>query len=360
MSDGPRDRIEVRPGLDMVSGYHSPQLDVDVRLNTNESPEPPPASFLAELAQAARDLEPHRYPDRRAERLRRAIGAHHGLAPEQVALGNGSNEVLQAVCLAYGGTQRTAVTFEPTYAMHAHIARVCGTAVVELERGPGFLIEAELAAARLAEVAPHITFLCSPNNPTGVVEPAATIDAVIDAAPGLVVVDEAYGQFAPWSATQLLDEDRPLVVTRTFSKTWAMAGLRLGYLLGPSWLVAELDRVLLPYHIDSLKQAAGLVALDHVEEMEVRVARIAEERGRIASALSDLDVDVVPSGSNFVLFRPRPVDGRVVWERLVERGVLVRDCSGWPRLDGYLRVTVGTPSEGDRFLAAIEDALAAG
>ena len=178
-------------------------------------------------------------------------------------------------------------------------------------------------------------------------------------APGLVVVDEAYGQFADWSALDLVDEDRPLVVTRTFSKTWSMAGARLGYLVGPTWLVAELDKVVLPYHLDAAKQIAGRLALRFADDMNDRVEHIVAERERIVAALGDLPVDVFPSGANFVLFRVRPgaLDGRAVWQGLVDRSVLIRDCSSWPRLDDCLRVTIGTPEENTEFLQALADVL---
>jgi histidinol-phosphate aminotransferase len=183
------------------------------------------------------------------------------------------------------------------------------------------------------------------------------IRQVAERAPGLVVVDEAYGQFAPWSALELVDDDRPLVVTRTYSKTWAMAAARLGYLVGPRWLVTELDKVVLPYHLDVVKQAAGTLALELHDEMQARVAGIVEERGRLVAALSELPVDVWPSGANFVLFRPRTHDGADVWQALVDRSVLVRNCSSWPRLEGCLRVTIGTPDEDDAFLAALTEVL---
>jgi histidinol-phosphate aminotransferase len=189
------------------------------------------------------------------------------------------------------------------------------------------------------------------------IEPEDVVRAVADEAPGLVVVDEAYGQFAPWSALELVDGDRPLVVTRTFSKTWSMAAARLGYLVGPAWLVADLEKVVLPYHLDAMTQVAGTVALGFADEMRARVAGIVEERGRVAAALADLPVDVWPSAANFVLFRPRQRDGDQVWKDLVERSVLVRNCASWPRLDGCLRVTIGTPGEDDAFLDALRQVL---
>ena len=349
--------VGVRDDLRALVAYHSKQVDVDVRLNTNESPFPPPdgwfEAYTAELAGVAWN----RYPDRGAHDLRAAIAAWHDVDAEQIFAANGSNEVLQTLLLAYAGAGRTVVTFEPTYPLHGHIARVTGATVVEAARRDDFTIDPEAAAAVVRDAQPAVTFLCSPNNPTGVVESPAVLDAVLDVAPGLVVVDEAYAQFSHWSALERIRDDRALAVVRTFSKTWAMAAARLGYLVAPSWLVARLEAVVLPYHLDAAKQAAGRVALRFVGDMERRVASIVEERGRISAALSDLDLDVYPSGANFVLFRTRNHDAGAVWQRLVDDGVLIRDCSSWPRLDGCLRVTVGLATENDRFLSALAAAI---
>lgn len=353
-------RPAVRDDLALMEGYHSPQVQVEVRLNTNESPVGPPPEFRAELAEAIADIDWHRYPDRGATALRSAIGAHHGVDPAQVFAANGSNEVLQSLCLAYGGPGRTAVVFEPTYALHSHISRVTGTAVVEGERTEDFLLDPDEAERVIAGADPAIVFLCSPNNPTGVVEPEETVRRILgQLAPtgALLVVDEAYGQFAAWSALELVDDHTNLVVTRTYSKTWAMAAARLGYLVGPTWLVEALESVVLPYHLDAVTQLAGTLALGHADAMEARVAELVEERGRVAAALADLPVTVWPSGANFILFRPESADGGQVWSQLVERSVLVRNCASWPRLDGCLRVTLGTRDENDRFLTALTEIL---
>ena len=347
----------VRDDLTELVGYHSAQVTVDVRLNTNESPFPPPdgwrKAFLAELDTVAY----HRYPDRQARALRTAIGGLHGVGPEQVLVGKGSNEVLQALCLAYGGPGRTALVFEPTYALHSHIARITGTGVAVGERREDFTLAVDELHRMLDAARPALTFLCTPNNPTGLVEPRPVVEAAVTAAPGLVVVDEAYAQFAPWSALTLLADDKPLVVTRTFSKTWAMAAMRLGYLVGPAEVVEACERVLLPYHLDAATQAAGRLALRFQAEMEARVAAIVDERERLMAAFAGLPVQYWESGANFVLFRPEPVEASVVWKGLVERSVLVRDCSSWPRLTGCLRVTVGAPAENDAFLTALREVL---
>ena len=354
---------EVRPRDDiaLMSGYHSPQLDVAVRLNTNESPLPPPPEFGDAVADAARSVAWNRYPDRQAVELRARIAARHGVAPDQVFAANGSNEVLQCLLLAYGGPGRRAATFEPSYALHSHLARITGTAVVEGERREDFTLDVDGAAALIASARPSVTFLCSPNNPSGTVAARAAVASLLDAVRsvnGLLCVDEAYAEFSPHSALDFVDDETPLAVTRTYSKTWAMAGARLGYLVGPAWLVAELEKVALPYHLDALKQAVGLAALDYVDEMQARVDAIVAERNRLTAHLSELPVAVWPSGANFVLIRPLHCDGSVVWQQLVDRSVLVRNCASWPRLDGCLRVTVGTPQEDDKFLEALEEILA--
>ena len=347
--------IPVRDDLRALEGYHSKQVDVEVRLNTNESPLPPPDGFRDALAAEVSRVEWHRYPDRAAQGLRDDIAAMHGVDPSQVFVANGSNEVLQTVLLAYAGPGRTVATFEPTYQMHAQIARVTGATVVEGERGSDFTLDPAEVTRVLAEAQPHVVFLTSPNNPTGLVEPRERVDQLLAEAPGLVVVDAAYSQFADWSALDMIDEARPLVVTRPFSKTWSMAGARLGYLVGPAWLVSELEKVVLPYHLDTVKQLAGRAALRFTDDMNDRVALLVAERDRLSAAMRELPIDVFDSGANFVLFRPQTIAGRDGWEQLVERSILVRDCSGWPRLADCLRVTVGTPEENTRFLDALAD-----
>jgi histidinol-phosphate aminotransferase len=350
-------RPQVRSDLVALEGYHSPQVDVAVRLNTNEAPFPPPAAFGDALAAELSRIAWHRYPDRAATALREALAESHGVSPEQVFAANGSNEVLQTVCLAYGGHGRTAALFSPTYLMHGQIARVAGTEVVVGTRAEDLTLDLAEVEQVVAASAPAVTFVCSPNNPTGTLEDPVTIEAVAGLAPGVVVVDEAYGQFADRSALELVDEDRPIVVTRTFSKTWSMAAARLGYLVGPTWLVAELEKVVLPYHLDTAKQVAGRVALRFGTEMEERVAALVAERRRLVAALAALPVRQWRSDANFVLFRPLHMPGRAVWEGLLDRSVLVRDCSSWPGLDGCLRVTVGTPAEDDAFLSALTEVL---
>jgi histidinol-phosphate aminotransferase len=347
-----------RPDLALREGYHSPQVDVEVRLNTNESPDPPPQAFLDDLARAALALSPNRYPDREATALRTAVGARHGLPPGQVFCANGSNEVLQCLLLAYGGPGRTALVFEPTYALHAHIARLTSTAILGGSRGADFAIDLAEALALVERQQPDVVFICSPNNPTGRCESRDTIEAVATATKGLVIVDEAYGQFARWSAAELLGAFGNVAVVRTFSKTWALAALRLGYVIAHEQVVDACRSVALPYHLDALKQQAGTAALRYDAEMRARVARLVEERGFVEAELSELPVDFWPSEANFVLFRPRTRGAADVWHDLVDRSVLVRDVSGLAGLAGCLRVTIGTPGENRRFVRALDEVLA--
>lgn len=350
-------RVSIRDDLSALEGYHSPQVDVAVRLNTNESPDEPPAAFRRALADAVNGVAWNRYPDRSATELRRAIASLHGVDPSMVFAANGSNEVLQTILLTFAGPGRTVATFEPTYQLHAHIARITGATVVEGERGDGFVLDLSEVRRVVESARPAVTFLCSPNNPTGVVDDEDDVRSVVDMAPGLVVVDEAYGQFSSWSAQSMVSEDAPVAVVRTFSKTWSMAAGRLGYVIAPAWMVDELDKVVLPYHLDAVKQAAGVLAVGFVDEMNERVRRIVSEREELVRGLSGLPVDVFPSGANFVLFRPRSLSGRAVWQGLLDRGVLVRDCSGWPRLTDCLRVTIGTPDENRVFVEALKEVL---
>ena len=351
------ERLSPRGDLQDLEGYHSPQLDVLVRLNTNESPYAPPPEFVDAWLDAIRATQLNRYPDRAAHELRAALAAQLGQPVERLFCANGSNEVLQTLLLTYGGNERAAAVFEPTYALHSHIARITGTSVVTGERTTDFTVDPAAARALVVEHRPEVVFLCSPNNPTGTVEPAETIEALLDASDALVVVDEAYGEFADRSGIDLVTDDRPLIVSRTYSKVWSMAALRLGFCVAPPWVVEELEKVVLPYHLAVPTQLAGVLALRYGREMDDRVALLVRERERLRAELDTVDgLTVFPSGANFVLLRVQG-DGHALWQRLVDRGVLVRDFSRWPRLDDCLRVTVGTPEENNAFLAALREAV---
>jgi histidinol-phosphate aminotransferase len=347
-----------RPDLLALQGYHSPQLDVDVRLNTNESPYPPPPEFVDAWLSTLAEVPLHRYPDRDARALRDGLGVRLAQPASRIFCANGSNEVLQTLLLTYAGHARRALVFEPTYALHAHICRITGTDIVTGERDADFRVSPTEAASLIATERPAVVFLCSPNNPTGTVEPIAATEAILAAVSdhgGLLIVDEAYGEFADQSALDLVADDSPLVVVRTYSKVWSLAALRLGFCVGPSAVVAELEKVVLPYHLSAATQTAGTAALRFDAAMRDRVGMLVAERHRLAEALRRLPgLTVYPSGANFVLVRAAS-DGHGLWRQLVERGILVRDFSRWPRLEDCVRITVGTPEEDDRLLAGLRE-----
>ncbi|MGH3665586.1 MAG: histidinol-phosphate transaminase [Egibacteraceae bacterium] len=356
------DRVPVRADLADVSPYGAPQLDVPVRLNTNETPYPPPPAFFEQLAKRLPALNLHRYPDRRAWALRTALGERFGLPPERIWAANGSNEVLQQLFLAYGGAGRRLLLFRPGYSAHPLIARVSGTEVVTADLDEGFGLPVDIAGAAVEHHDPDIVCVASPNNPTGMTVDLAALRTLHDAGRALVVVDEAYVELAgdDASAAALLDQLPRLVVCRTFSKAWRLAGLRLGYLLARDWVVDDLRKVRLPYHLDALTQEAGVVACELADEVTAHVAALTAERDRLLAALTEMEgVHVWPSRANFLLLRT-DTDGAELFRRLLDRGVLVRDVSALPRLAGCLRVSVGTRHENTAFLAALEASLSDG
>jgi histidinol-phosphate aminotransferase len=346
-----------RPGLRDIEPYESPQPDVPVRLNTNECPHPLPDAFLNELASAVRELPLHRYPDGTMRTLLRQLAATAMHPVEGVWAANGSNEILTELLQAYGGPGRRAVVFEPTYLLHRRLAALTYTEIEELRLGDDFVLGDDQVAAAVG-AAPDIVFICSPNNPTGNAQPLSAIVALAEALPdALVIVDEAYGEFAPAGSAQALIASHPnIAITRTFSKAFALAGIRLGYVLTSSGVIDDLRRVRLPYHLSALTQTAGLVALRHRDDASVLIGAIRVQRDRITRELRSIPgVTVFPSDANFVLFVP-PGDATAVWNALLDRGVLIRDLSAV--VPNALRVTAGTERETDRFLDAIKEVLA--
>jgi histidinol-phosphate aminotransferase len=344
-----------RPGLRDVNAYVSPQLDVPARLNTNECPYPLPASFFAELSTAVADLPLNRYPDGQMTRLREALAAHHGHPVTGTWTANGSNEVLTELLLAYGGPGRRAVVFEPTYVLHSRLSWLTHTDVVTLRLKDPFALTDQAVDEALA-AAPDVIFVCSPNNPTGNAQPLDAVAALAARTDALIVVDEAYIEFGGTSALALSAEHPNVAVVRTFSKAFAMAGVRLGYVLTSPAVVTDLQRVRLPYHMSSLTQAAGTVALRHTSEALSILEAIRAQRDRILRELRVMPgLTVYPSDANFVLFVP-PQPAQEVWQGLLDRGVLVRNLS--TVVPNALRVTAGAEHEVDRFLLSLKEVLA--
>lgn len=357
----------LREDLRGRTAYGAPQLDVPVALNTNESSygvaDEVVHAILAEVGAVAATL--NRYPDREFTRLRGDLADYvtstTGVAvtPEEVWAGNGSNEVLQHLVQAFGGPGRIALGFTPSYSMHPIISRVVGSSWVDGLRDQDptrFDIDRDLAVQQCAQHDPSVVFLTSPNNPTGTALDLDVVRAVYEAAPNaVVVVDEAYAEFArpgTPSAVTLLSGRPRLVVTRTMSKAFAFAGVRLGYLIADPELVDLLRLVRMPYHLSSVTQAVACAALEHRTTMLSMVEEIKAERDRLVEGCAALGLEPVPSDANFVLVGGF-ADAAVSWQALLDRGVLVRDVG----ISHHLRITAGTPHETDAVLSALAAAL---
>ncbi len=351
--------LPVRPELVGEQPYGAPQLDVAVCLNVNENPYPPSASVIADIAaavtEAARRM--NRYPDREAWDLRADLACYlgHGLTAERVWAANGSNEVITQVLQAFGGPGRSLLTFAPTYSMYPEYARNTHTRYLTQPRRSDFRIDLDEAVATIARLQPEVIVIASPNNPTGTAIDLEAIRGLAEVAEGILVIDEAYYEFArngTPSALELLPEFPRLAVTRTMSKAFAFAGGRLGYLAAGAPLVDALRIVRLPYHLSAVTQAVARVALAHADEMLTAVDVLRSERDRLASWLTQAGLEVAESDANFVLFGLFS-DRHRVWQGLLDRGVLIREAGP----DGWLRVSAGTPAEMAAFRTALTDVL---
>lgn len=349
--------LTVRDDLRDIAPYVSPQQPARYRMNVNEAPYAPPVELVEEVTRGIADVAFNRYPDRDAVALADAIAAHVEWPTDGLWIANGSNEIFMHLFLAFGGPGRTSLTFEPTYSLHTLIPKIAGTRTIQVPRAHDFRIDLERAVATIVEERPEIVIVCSPNNPTGGCESLTTLEALLGEAPGIVVVDEAYGEFDDHkhSVRVLLDEHPNLVITKTFSKAWRLAGVRIGYMLAAPPLIADLARVRLPYHLSAITQLIGVAAIKHSAETLEMARSIAEQRDRISAGLDSLGLKTYPSRANFVLFEVADPDA--VWSGLLELGVLIRNYSGAPGLERCLRVTAGLPEETDAFLGALEEVL---
>ena len=370
--------LPLRPDLDGEAPYGAPEIDVPVRLNVNENPYPPSAAVIESIATAVAQVAQglNRYPERDFPRLRAALAdylkaesdAHP--APEQIWAANGSNEVMLHVLQAFGGPGRTCLTFTPTYSMYPEYARDTLTDYVTRPRREDFTLDVDAAVTAINELRPAVVILASPNNPTGTALPLEDIGRILEAARGhgpilgaeigsparasdcVVVIDEAYAEFrrpgVP-SALELLGPANPhLAVTRTMSKAFGAAGLRLGYLAADRALVDALRVVRLPYHLSAVTQAAALAALSHRDELMAQVASLRDERDALVAWLRGQGLTAHESDANFVLFGPFP-DREAVWQALLNAGVLIRVVGP----EGFLRASIGTPEEMERLRSAL-------
>lgn len=354
----------IREELRGIEPYGAPQLDVPVQLNVNENPYGPSpeavADIAAAVAQAAVTL--NRYPDREFTALREALAAYlntsggSGITPDMVWAANGSNEVMLQILQAFGGPGRTALSFAPTYSMYPEYARDAMTDWVVGHRAEDFSLDLDAARELILRTAPHVVLLPSPNNPTGTALPPEAVSMLCEAAgDGIVVVDEAYGEFrrsGTPSALELLSEHRNLAVSRTMSKAFALAGARLGYLAADPVICDAIRVVRLPYHLSAVTQATALAALRHAPELLGKVAELRAERDRTVTWLRDQGLEVADSDANFVLFGMF-ADRHAVWQGLLEHGVLIRETGP----DGWLRVSIGTADEMTAFKSALTDVM---
>lgn len=351
------DDLPLRDDLRGKSPYGAPQLDVAVRLNTNENPHPPSKALVDDVVrsvgEAAADL--HRYPDRDAVALRTDLAAYLS-AQTGVALGvenlwaaNGSNEILQQLLQAFGGPGRTAIGFVPSYSMHPIISDGTRTEWLQAARADDFGLDVDAAVAAIADRRPDVVFVASPNNPSGQSVPLPDLRRLLDVVPGILIVDEAYGEFSSQpSAVELVGEyPTKLIVSRTMSKAFAFAGGRLGYLIATPAVIDAMLLVRLPYHLSVLTQAAARAALRHADDTLGSVATLIAERERVSTALTGMGFRVIPSDANFVLFGEF-ADAPATWQRYLDAGVLIRDVG----IPGYLRATTGLAEENDAFLRA--------
>ena len=358
-------RMEDLPLRDELCGdkaYGAPQLHVDVRLNTNENPYPPSDAlvedFIARVRSVASDL--NRYPERDAVELRTELARYISQATgvdapvDNVWAANGSNEVLHQLLQAFGGPGRRALGFTPSYSMHPLLSKGTHTEFVSCPRGEDMRIDMDAALQAIADSHPDVVFVTTPNNPTGDVTSLEDIERIVQASPGIVIVDEAYAEFSDGPSAVTLIERYPakLVVSRTMSKAFDFAGGRLGYFVASPAFVEAVLLVRLPYHLSSLSQLAAIVALRHSEDTLATVAVLAKERDRVSEALTAMGYSLVPSASNFVFFGLFD-DAASAWQQFLDRGVLIRDVG----VEGYLRATIGLPEENDAFLRAAQEII---
>lgn len=355
--------LPIRPDLVQVPAYGAPQLDVPVRLNTNENPFSPPTALVAEIGAAVTAAASglNRYPDRDFRELRAALADYLGhesgvaLSGAEIWAANGSNEVMLQLLQAFGGPGRKVLVFSPTYSMYEEYARTTHTSYVEVEREADFSYDAVAVARALTDHQPEIVVFTSPNNPTGTaIADLQLVESALQSAPNsLVIVDEAYAEFrrpGVESALTLLHRHPNLVVVRTMSKAFAMAGLRLGYCAAHPKVLDEVLKVRLPYHLSTVTQVTALCALRHADQLQKDLAALRSQRDELVEWLRAIGLQAADSDTNFVLFG-RFADRHAVWQELVECGVLIREVGP----DGWLRVTVGTPVETELFKSALAE-----
>jgi histidinol-phosphate aminotransferase len=346
-----------------MSPYGAPQVPAQASLNTNENPYSPSPALQEAITDAVATVaaQLNRYPDRDATVLRTKLASYINelsgttFSVDNIWAANGSNEIIQSIFLAFAGGP--VLGFTPSYSMHPLIAKVTGAQWIDGKRNADFSLNTADAIVQIEKNKPTLTFITTPNNPTGGAVTIAEIQKLADACKavgGLLVVDEAYAEFSQEeSAVTLISNNPHVIVIRTMSKAFAFAGARVGYLVSDIAVKDAMMIVRLPYHLSALTQAAAQVAIDHRAELLAGVSYLAESRAVVIQALHEMGLTTIPSSANFVLFSGFKQEAPQLWAALLEKGVLIRDVG----LSGYLRVTIGNEAENTLFISALKELI---
>lgn len=349
--------ISARENIQNLRAYETPQIKARIKLNSNESPWPLPDKIIEDIERAVAVVEFNRYPDASSRILREEVSRWLRVGLDNVLVGSGSNEMIQCIFLAFGGMGRTLMTFVPTYSMASKIAAITDTEEISVPLKENFSPDIRKIVEQLEQVTPNIIYVCNPNNPTGTLFPRSFIMKLLEMTETLVVVDEAYGEFCSTSVIDLINRHANLAVVKTFSKVFRLAGARVGILVASEPIIKEVQKVKLPYNLNALSQTIATIVLRNKVLLWPAIKEIVEEREKVIEELEKIEgVVAVPSQTNFILFKT-PFEGNTIYEELLRRDVLVRNFSNYPYLKGYLRVTIGTKEENQKFLAALTDVL---
>lgn len=338
--------------LDGIAPYDPKYLPAEVSVSANESPYAVPEEVGRAISERLGALDLNRYPDPLASELRQMIAQANGLEPGNVMIGNGGDELLFNLALAWGGPQRTFLNFPPTFSVYEMNARLTGTDVVNVPRKEGFAIDEDAALARIARGDIDFTVVTSPNNPSGDIASQEFIVSMLKASDALVLVDEAYSEYARTSMLPYLKQYDNLAILRTFSKAYRLAGVRIGYLLASEEVITQFTKVRQPYSVDAMAQSVACAVFENRVLFEPAIDEAIEQRGWLYDELNAIPgITAFPSHANYLLFEVP--DAGSVWDALYARGVLVRDFSRTPGLEGMLRVSVGAPYENRAFIEAL-------
>jgi histidinol-phosphate aminotransferase len=344
----------IKPEVRGLKAYALRPDRASIKINQNENPWDAPERIRNETLRQMAVREWSRYPDFVPAKLQDRLASFADWTARGIIAGNGSNELIQATLMVTISAGKRVLICEPTFALYRQITTILGGEIIAAPMKQDLSFDVDAISAAIGQVSPDVTIICSPNNPTGQTIADEDLARLLREAPGLVVIDEAYHEFAGHSAVPLLREHENLIVLRTFSKAMALAGLRVGYLLAAPLLTNEIRKALLPYNLNSFSQTAAEVAIDNYDrDLRPQVAKIIDERGRLFDGLSQINgLTPIPSQANFMIVRSS-IEPNLVFEELLRRDILVRDVSGYPMLKDYFRVTVGRPEENDRLLAAL-------